>query len=166
MSINRKEKRAGTMFICLIGFILVCIGLVFGWLMLRSYLNAKETREWPQTEGVIVRSVLSERQIMGSPAEFRFEILFEYSHGGSTYTSDRLTPRGGKWFRDRDTVANLVTMYPVGSSHNAWVNPDSPDIAILKHDTKAAGYTLWFPAVITIGGCGIIWGALRSKVID
>ena len=163
MSSDNTGKLAGKMFICMIGLMLIFIGGVFEWLMLRSYLHAKESRQWPQVEAVILSSDMDQRRISGSPPEARLNLLFEYDYKGNKYTSGRLSPRGAKWSREKDSVADLMVVNPVGSFHSVWVNPKSPDTAILKHDTKAAGYTIWFPAVIMIGGCGMIWGALRDK---
>ncbi len=163
MSRSQSSGNGGRWFLCLIGVLLVLIALLFEWLMLRSYLNAKKTRQWPQAEAIVIRSSAEDRHISGSPPEARLLIRYEYIHEGVTYVSGNVSARGSKWSRDRDVVARLLTHYPVGSSHQAWVNPHSPDVAILEHDTKAAGYTLWFPAVIMVGGCGIIWGAIRGK---
>jgi len=163
MSDSTTERLAGSLFICMIGLMLISVSVVFEWLMLRSYLNAKESRQWPGVEAVILSSDVRERKISGYPVELRFDVVFEYSYQGKVYSSTRLSPRGSKWTRDRDSVKELTQKYPVGSSHNAWVDPKSPDAAILKHDSKAAGYTLWFPVVIMVGGGGMIWGALRSR---
>ncbi len=163
MSHFQASNTGGRWFLCLIGVLLVLMALLFEWLMLRSYLNAKKTREWPQVEAVVIRSSVEERHISGSPPEVRLFIRYEYSFNGMSYTSGNISSRGSKWSRERAVVDKLLADYPVGSSHDAWVNPISPEVAILKHDTKAAGYTLWFPAIIMIGGCGIIWGALRDN---
>ena len=163
MSDNTSGRVAGSIFICMIGLMLVSMSVVFEWLMLRSYLNAKESRQRPSVEAVILSSDIIERQISGSPVEVKFDVAYEYVYQGKPYSSKRLSPRGSKWMRDKDSVRELLLKYPVGSSHKAWVDPQSPDSAILKHDTKAAGYTLWFPVVIMVGGCGMIWGALRRR---
>jgi len=147
----------------MIGVMLLLAGGVFEWLMIRSYNHAKASRKWPQVEAVVLRSVVDERQFKGSPSEFRFNILYGYSYGGQDFTSDKLTPRGSKWSKHAATVETLAGDYPPGSGHSAWVNPDDASIAILKHDTKAAGYTLWFPALIIVGGAGMIWGAFRKQ---
>lgn len=145
---------------------LLIVGGVFEWLMIRSYLHARESRSWSQVEAVVLRSEIEARQIMGYPQEVRFNILFKYNHEGQEITSERLSPRGSKWTKDEASVHQLAVDYQIGTVHTAWVNPDRPDKAILKHDTKAAGYTLWFPALIMIGGSGMIWGAFyRGKDI-
>jgi len=159
---NRSEGRAGRIFLCLIGLMLILIGGVFEWLMIRSYNHAKASREWPQAEALVLRSVIDERQFKGSPREFRLNVLFGYTYQGEELTSDKLSPRGAKWTKETDSLKPLAEKYAAGTAHTAWVNPDKPDAAILVHDTKAAGYTLWFPGLIIVGGGGMIWGALRK----
>ncbi len=158
---KRSDSRAGQLFLCLIGVMLILVAGTFSWLMIRSYQNAKESRTWPQTEALVLRSVIDERQFSGAAREFRLNILFGYNYQGTEYTSDTISPRGAKWTREAEAVAELAKQYAAGSEHIAWVNPEQPERAILEHDTKAAGYTVWFPAVIVIGGVGMIWGAFK-----
>jgi hypothetical protein len=44
-----------------------------------------------------------------------------------------------------------------------YVDPKSPDRAVLKRDTKAALYSIWFPCLFVIGGAGMILSALFRK---
>ena len=162
MSSTRNDKLAGRFFLCMIGLMLLLMGGVFEWLMIRSFLHAKASRDWPQVEAVVLQSDRDERQVMGSPPEYRYSILFGYTYEGEALTSKSLSPRGSKWTRDESSVTQLVADYQTGSTHTAWVNPDEEDKAILKHDTKAAGYTFWFPALIIVGGAGMIWGAFAK----
>ncbi|MFK7911733.1 MAG: DUF3592 domain-containing protein [Akkermansiaceae bacterium] len=151
---------AGKWFLCLIGVSIISMGLLFGWLLLRSYLNASATREWNQSEAVILRSVVDQRQIKGSPAEFRLNLLYGYDYEGNSYTSNKLSPRGAKWGRSEEVVTALAKEYPAESTHTVWLNPLDPREAILQHDTKAAGYTIWFPILFVVAGSGMIWGVL------
>jgi len=41
----------------------------------------------------------------------------------------------------------------------------SPRGAKWTKDTKAAGYTLWFPALFIMGGLGMIWGVFSNRKI-
>ncbi len=159
---EEANSNAGRIFLCMIGLMLMLAGGVFEWLMVRSYLHAKATRDWPQVEAVVLRSVIDERQIKGSPAEFRLNILYGYRFENEDLTSDRMSPRGAKWSRELSSVKELAKEYPEGSYHTAWVNPDRSGVAILQHDSKAAGYTLWFPALIIVGGGGMIVGAWKK----
>lgn len=154
--------KAGKWFLCLIGISIMLMGVGFGWLMLRSYQQATATREWPQVHGVVLRSEVEQRQIKGSPVEYRLNLLYGYDFEGQSYTSNKLSPRGTKWSKEQEAVEQLASEYTAGSSHTVWVNPKASKIAILKHDTKAAGYTLWFPALFVVAGVGMVWGAFRG----
>lgn len=158
-----EKGRAGIVFLCMIGVSLILVGGVFGWLMVRSYQNAKQSRDWPQVEVMVLRSDVDERLVNGSPREYRLNLLYGYSFGGQEISTNQFSPRGSKWTRDEASVQAIQGEYPIGSTHTAWVNPMVPGEAILKLDTRAAGYTLWFPALFMVGGAGMIWGALRKK---
>lgn len=160
---QKGSGRAGVLFLCMIGLMLVLIGGIFEWLMWRSYQQAKASRSWPQAEAVILHTRVDKRQIKGSPKEFRVNILYGYTFDAKNISSNRFSPRGSKWTKDESTAKELMKTYPVGTSHQVWVDPSSPGDGILKHDTKAAGYSLWFPAVIIVGGLGMVWGAIRSS---
>jgi hypothetical protein len=43
------------------------------------------------------------------------------------------------------------------------VNPADPAVAVLRIDSRAPGYSLWFPALFVVGGVGIVVGALRRR---
>lgn len=159
---HAKTGRAGRMFLCMIGFSLVVTGGVFEWLMWRSYQQAKASRDWPQVEAMILRSEIEERQVPGSPREYRLHLLYGYSYDGKQISTNQFSPRGPKWTKKEGNVEAVRQLYPQGSAHSVWVNPAKPVEAILEHDSKAAGYTLWFPALFIVGGLGMIWGACKS----
>ncbi len=161
--IPEPNQLAGKLFLSFIGIFLILLGGVFEWLLVRSYQNAKATRQWPEVEAVIIESGVRERQITGSPSEYSLQLLYEYSFEGHDLSSDRLTPRGIKWSKKEEKIEQRVADYTVGSVHSAWVNPEQSDFAILKHDTKAAGYTVWFPALIIVGGVGMVIGAFKKR---
>ena len=163
IEMQSSNSRSGQWFLCLLGLSLILMGALFAWLLLRSYQNANATRDWIQAEAVILRAEVEQRQIQGSPVEYRLSLLFGYDFDGKSYTSDKLSPRGAKWSRDQEVVIKLREEYAEQSVHTAWVNPDEPSLAILKHDTKAAGYTIWFPVLFIIAGGGMIWGAFGKS---
>jgi hypothetical protein len=45
----------------------------------------------------------------------------------------------------------------------AFVNPAEPDFAVLKPDTKATGYSIWFPLLFVVGGLGIAGRAIVKQ---
>jgi hypothetical protein len=59
-------------------------------------------------------------------------------------------------------VEELVATFATGSMTKCWVNPQQPSQSVLKLDTRAAGYTLWFPGLFFLGGVGMIVGAWKT----
>ena len=51
-------------------------------------------------------------------------------------------------------------MFPVGSRVLAFVNPNDPTEVLIEHETKAPGYSIWFPALFLLGGVVVFSRAL------
>lgn len=149
-------------YLTFIGLTLFLIGGVFVGLMGRSYWQARQTRQWNPISATILESRITSRQIgTHVPTDYSAFILYEYAHGENMYTSTTITPRGTKWVKEKQKID--LTPYPVDGTTTCWVNPKAPHLALLKHDSLAAGYSIWFPALIGIGGIGVILGSLKSK---
>mgnify|MGYP000037558479 FL=1 len=132
--------------------------------MARSFLRARETRTWPEVSCVIISSEIGVRQHdENSPQEFRQNLSFGYEWQGQSRTSDRLTLRGSPWSSKRVLAEERVAQYPAGKNTTCRVNPADPNFAILKLDSLAPGYSIWFPALFVIGGLGISLGAVMGK---
>lgn len=160
-------SRAGSFYLILIGLALALIGGIFVWLLGRSYLEARATRQWPTTEAMILQSGVEERKLGRDVAtEYRQELLFGYVLQGKSYTGERFGRRENPWGKSRDVAQAEADRYPVGSRFPVHVNPENPSQAVLEHDTQAAGYSIWFPALFVVGGLGIVvatMGKLRRK---
>jgi hypothetical protein len=154
------QSKAGLWYLIAVGVSLCLISGVFLWLMIRSYLRAQEMSTWPQVPCLILRSEVGEKRIAENVApDYRFVLLFRYEFGGEDYESDRWGLRGSPPRKSREQVEETVAHYPAGSWHRCWVNPQQPELALLQLDSRAAGYSLWFPALFLIGGLGMIVGA-------
>ena len=152
----------GRLFLSGIGVLLALVGAVFLWLMWRSFERAREMAGWPEVEAVVLRSEAGERRIGGSGApEFRFEVLYGYEFAGERLTSERWSLRGSPWSKDPAAALELVRAHPAGSRMMCRVDPQDPGTAVMKTDTRAPGYSLWFPAIFVVGGIGIVVGAWR-----
>jgi len=44
-----------------------------------------------------------------------------------------------------------------------WMDKVDHDFAVLKPDSQAPGYSIWFPALFVVGGLGIAFRALLKK---
>ena len=158
------SKRAGAWYLTAVGLALCLIAALFLWLMGRSYLRAREMTTWPQVPCLILRSEVAERRIAANVApDYRFAVLYRYEYAGKDYESDRWSLRGSMPRSEAAAVEELVQKFPVGSTQRCWVNPNQPETALLKLDSRAAGYSLWFPGLFFLGGLGMIIGAWKKS---
>ena len=151
-------------FLFLVGLVTLFIGSLFTWLMAQSFLNAMETRSWDEVSATVLEAKIDERQIGEHvPVDFSAAVLYGYEYEGQRYTSELIYPRGSKWAKEKEKAEAELDGIEAGESISCWVNPEEPSLAILKHDTKAAGYSIWFPILFVVGGMGVMIGAFRKR---
>ena len=156
-------RNLGNLYLILVGLILCAAGGCFTWLMWRSLDRANAQEAWVAVPCQILESRVQERKLAEHiPGEFAHKVLFGYEFGGEARTSELLSVRGVSWSTNADKAAGLVEKYPAGTTMECYVDPEDPDRAVLKKDSKGPGYSLWFPVLFVIGGVGIIVGALRG----
>lgn len=156
-------NRAGRWYLACLGLSLVLVGGVFVWLLGRSYLRAREMRQWPEVACVILSSELVERRHdVNSPLEFRHDLSFGYEWQGQARTGDHLTLRGNPWSSKRKMMEGRIKEFPVGKTTTCRVDPTNADFAVLKPDSLAPGYSIWFPGLFVIGGLGIVLRAIAG----
>lgn len=152
--------QAGRWYLIVLGVVIALIGGLFVGLMGRSYLRAREMRGWPEVPCVILSSEIEERRHDdNSPLEFRQNLSFGYEWQGQARTGDHFTLRGNPWSSKRELADARVAKYPVGMATTCRVDPAASNFAVLKTDSLAPGYSIWFPALFVVGGLGI---ALRA----
>lgn len=118
---------------------------------------------WAKVSALVQKSEIVSRQ--GSEAlreEFQLQQEYSFHFKGGDYSSDRFSLRGARWSHDRKKVEAQQERYPVGSTITAYVNPSSPEVSVLKKDTKAPLYSIWFPGIFVLGGGGIFLSGVRS----
>lgn len=141
------------------------MGALFTWLLGDGYLRARTMSEWPQVECVILESGVEKRQIGEAvPVDYRFGVLYGYEFEGERYTSERYDARGAGWTKNPDKLVGVLAQFKEGSSHRCWVNPEEPSFSILKLDTRAPGYSIWFPMLFLVGGVGVVFSSLWKLV--
>lgn len=64
---------------------------------------------------------------------------------------------------DPRKLKEQIETYAEGTETICYVNPENPSEAVLKKDSKAALYSIWFPFLFIIGGLGMIFSALFRK---
>lgn len=160
LSALRTTGNTGRWYLAILGLILALMGGIFVWLMARSFLRAREMRTWPEVACVILSSEVEERRHdENSPLEFRQDLSFGYTWKGEAHTADHLTLRGSPWSSSRALADARTAQFPVGMTTTCHVDPAKPDFAVLKTDSLAPGYSIWFPALFVIGGLGITFRA-------
>lgn len=164
MSMERAGKE-GYYYLALIGLVLAILGGAFVMILGRGYLKARETREWEVEEGTVIRSQIGERNLgPGVPTEYTQDLLFDYRYDGRSYQGDRVKRRENPYFKSKAKAQRWVDDWPVGKRVEVYVNPDDPSVAVLDHDTKAPGYTIWFPGLFFVGGL-VVFGRAIAKLI-
>lgn len=154
----------GRWFLVAIGLCTALLGCLFVWLMARSYLRAKAMHEWPEVECVILSSEIRERlHDPQSPREYQVAVIYGYEWQGEARTSDRLALRGNPWTSKPNLAEKRAAEFPAGMRTTCRVDPADPDFAVLKPDSLAPGYSIWFPALFVIGGLGMAVRALAHR---
>ncbi len=159
-----RSSTAGRLYLVFIGLATALLGLLFVWLMGRSYLRAHAMRSWPEVPCTILASELKDRRIDPNGAtEYQFAVQYGYEWQGQALTGDHYTWRGSSWSSRKAQTEELVETYPTGSRQTCRVDPENPSFAVLKMDSQAAGYSIWFPGLFVIGGLGIAGRALLKR---
>lgn len=159
----RRPMKGSTVFLVFLGLAVVAMGGLFTALMWGSYQRAVDQRSWPQVEAIVLSSKVGEFQHDEfSPREYRMEILYGYEWKGEAMTGERLAVRGSAASKDRVRIAGQVKEFPAGAKVPLFVNPKDPTYTLLKPDSKAAGYSIWFPMLFVVGGLGIVVKTLIS----
>ncbi len=156
------SSRLGSMLVgVFFGLSLAAAGAFFCRALWGGYQRAKELDHWTETPCAIVTSeVVSIEAVPNSPLEYEPRIDYRYRAGDQLQASQRVKrvqPRSAH----RERMEKIVQQFPPGSQSRCWVDPADPTAAVLLKDSKAAAYTLWFPALFIVGGLGIAISAVR-----
>jgi hypothetical protein len=148
--------KASSVFLVIFGLVIAGIGALFTALMWDSYQRASAMHAWPQVEAVMLSSEIEERMHDEySAKEYRVKLLYGYEWKGEAMTGELIVARGNPWAKERARAERQLEDFPEGMKTMAFVNPEKPEIAVLKPDSKAAGYSIWFPLLFVVGGMGI-----------
>lgn len=157
-----QRNTGARVYLTIIGLMLALVGGLFTWLMWQSFARARAIDSWPQVPCVILESEIDERQVdPNRPIEYRFRVLYSYEWEGEEYRSERYRLRGSSWSSRRDEPEMLIDQYPAASVQVCRMDPEFPATAVLVGESKAPGYSIWFPAIFVVGGLGVVVGAWR-----
>lgn len=159
---SEKKSNAGNLYLAFLGLLLVAMGGFFIWIMGLSYKNAERTRSWQEVPCKILTSKRAKIVIPNRNVEYQWQGSFSYEIDGKQYVSNRLEVRGAKRTTKIEKVDKLTETYQAGRQKVCFVHPEDHSYAILQHDSKGAGYSIWFPGLFAIGGLGMIVGAVKK----
>ena len=145
------------------GLFLAIVGGIFVQYLWNSYQRALVMDDWVETPCEIVFSEIDdgERNQKGFPKYvLRVEYHYDFGEKAFTGTKVRRLPTEGS---DLKKIAKKLEQYPSGSTTVCFVDPEDPETAVLKKDTKGSLYSIWFPCVFVIGGLGMIVTAFLKQ---
>ncbi|MEM9238303.1 MAG: DUF3592 domain-containing protein [Verrucomicrobiota bacterium] len=159
-----QRNTGARVYLTIIGLMLAGVGGLFTWLMWQSFSRARAIDEWPTVPCVIMLSEMEERQVdPNRPTEFRFRVRYTYEWEDEDYVGERYRLRGSSWSSREGEAQALIDLYPEASVQECQVDPEVPDSAVLVGESKAPGYSIWFPVIFVVGGLGVVVGAWRRK---
>ncbi|HUF62125.1 MAG TPA: DUF3592 domain-containing protein [Verrucomicrobiales bacterium] len=158
-----RAGKAGRLYLMGLGMLLAALGMVFIIALWKGYEKASETRRWRATPCEIVAAWIQEAQF-SEPGDRRYllELRYRYEFAGHTYVGRRVTRRDGAT-RSRPKLERLLTFYRPGTQTQCFVDPADPDSAVLRHESRAPGYTLWFPLLFVVSGATMAAAAARRS---
>lgn len=153
----------GRLWKSLMGLMLVGVGSIFVQYLWNAYNRAAKMDEWVEVPCLITAMDVDDKELnqRGMP-KYVFKVAYQFELEGKTYTGNRLK-RLPTEVSDPRKLKDSIEAYAVGTKTVCHVDPDAPELVVLKKDSKAALYAIWFPCLFIIGGAGMILSALFRR---
>ena len=160
---RRPLHIGGRLWKCLIGLILIGVSSIFVQYLWNTYTRAVEMDSWIEVPCRIETMEVDDSELnqRGMP-KYIFKVTYTYEFEGKPYTGNRLKLLSTE-VSDPRKLKSSIEAYRAGTTSICHVNPAAPEMAVLKKNSKAALYSIWFPFIFIIGGGGIIVSALFKK---
>ena len=154
---------AGRIWTVSLGLFLILLGGFFAWYLWAYYKKASQMDDWVEVPCLIEKSEIdhSGRTQHHAP-KYSMVVEYRYQFAGKEYRSNRfqrIQPSSAQ----KRKIESKRQDYPEGSSAVCYVDPANPERAVLKKDSKASLYSIWFPGLFVFGGLGMVVAALRGK---
>ncbi len=145
------------------GLLLVGVGWIFVTYLWNAWQRAAQMDGWAEVPCRIESIAIddTQRNQRGLP-KYLLKISYRYHWQGHDYLGERYK-RLPTEASDPRKLKGRLKQYSVGTETVCYLDPDAPELVVLKKDSKAALYTLWFPCLFIVGGAGIIYSALFRK---
>jgi hypothetical protein len=160
---QKPSQLSGRIWKIVMGLLLVVVGSVFVNYLWSAYQRAAKMDSWIETPCQIVSSSIDDtgRNQKGLP-KYTLEVTYQYNYEGKERTGDRFKRLPSEASDPRKVKSKLKNL-EAGKRTVCYVNPAIPDEVVLKKDTKAALYSIWFPCLFVVGGLGMISSAIFRR---
>ncbi|ADE53969.1 DUF3592 domain-containing protein [Coraliomargarita akajimensis] len=136
------------------------MGAFFCWMTaIQPLLLSLDSKDWPQVECRVVSSDVGKHR-SDDGYTYSIDITFSYQYEGQSYT-------GGSYnfnktnSSGRDGKAKVVRQFPKGSTHDCWVNPEDPTVAVLNRSIPSIVFIMIpFTSIFMCVGLGCMLGGL------
>lgn len=145
------------------GLILIAVAWALVTYLWGSYQRAAQMDGWVEVPCRIETLEVddTQRNQRGMP-KYLLEVTYRYQWNGHDYIGNRIK-RLPTEASDPRKLKGKIEAYAVGTETVCYLDPDAPELVVLKKDSKAALYTIWFPCLFIVGGAGMIFSALFGR---
>lgn len=154
---------AGRLWKIMMGLVLVAVGSLFVYYLWDSHERAAKMDSWVETPCLITSMDVDDTELnqRGMP-KYVMQVRYTYEFEGQEFTGDRIK-RLPTEASDPRKLKKHIERYQENAKLVCFVDPADPGSAVLKKDTKAALYSIWFPGLFVVGGGGMILSALFRR---
>jgi hypothetical protein len=146
-----------------LGLIIAAAGAFFCWFLWKNYQVARLMDAWVETPCEILVSEIDDNGLNQHGAtKYTLVLRFGYEWNGVTHQSARVR-RHPVASSHRRKIERWTERFPSGTKSTCRVNPKNPAESQLIPDSKAALYSIWFPALFVVGGLGIAISGLLAR---
>jgi hypothetical protein len=163
MTSTSNSSLPGRLWLAGMGLVLALAGSLFTWVLWTAWQRAEETRRWVETPCRIISSqVVSDRPTPHSNLTYKAEVRYSFTFQEQSHTGQKVK-RVDSASQHEDNARKKLEEFPVGKETVCFVNPAQPNQTVLKHDSRAPLYSIWFPLLFVVGGLGMAWNALKRR---
>jgi hypothetical protein len=152
MEVSEQGQKAGQIWLMVMGLVVMLAGVGFTIGLWMAWQKAEKTRTWVPVSCEILKSKVVEQIHEGGRLQYHNEVVYLYEYQGKIFEGNKIKLRS-KTTSSEDKARAVMAEYLPGIKVAGFVNPDNPVESILKHDSRAALYSLWFPLLfVFLGG--------------
>ena len=112
---------------------LACLSLAFIVFKGGNFGEAKKTKYWPKTTGVITQSYIETKRTRTRHTYYQVKVSYEYQLGSRTYKGKNILKNEDYLsFEYKSTADQALSEFPVGKTISVYYSPGNPQDSLLK----------------------------------